>query len=624
MQHLSRIVEIDLSTKHWFFRPFPKSISSQYLAGRGVNVAILNKELSIQTDPLGADNVLVMSCGLLTGKRSPVSPRLHINARSPLTNILGSSNIGGDFGIMLKSIDIQSLIIRGISESPLYLVVTNDVISFFGADNLWGKTTWETQEILQSKYPGRNVRILTIGPAGENLNRFASIIGDFDHAAGRTGMGTVMGSKLLKAIVVQGETTQAEKLENESLQTVKMYLGAIKSSPEYKYFSNYGGAGYVKWADDLGILATRNYRQNRFDKIDQIDCKKLAKYRVRKKGCAGCPIKCKADLLIQDLQNKKCARPEFETVVNLGSKCGQGDLFQLVNHDNLCTKLGLDTISTGNAISFAMDLYQRGLLTQSDTGGLDLSWGNTESMTELIYQMAYCTGLGKILSKGVRTAAQIIGKESEEFAPHVKGLELAAYHPYNIMGTALGYAISPRGGDFSSIYASLEYTWTPDKANLEFGSTQAVNLGSIYGKSSLIRRAMLVNVALDCLGICKVPALSLIGLFDLKMELELIEKIVGLKLSPKELFDIAERIVNTERLMNYRFGITGKDDRLPKMFFSRDYVSRGKPSEPLTWMEPMKQEFYREMGWDEDGRPTPRKLMELGIDPMEHSDYPAA
>ncbi|MBT7889898.1 MAG: aldehyde ferredoxin oxidoreductase, partial [Deltaproteobacteria bacterium] len=466
-----------------------------------------------------------------------------------------------------------------------------------------------------SKYAGQDLEILAIGPAGENRTRFACIISDKDHAAGRTGMGAVMGSKNLKAIVFKKKPAPTSLTEATASEAIRQYVRTIRTSPEFLTFSEYGGAGYIKWADDLGILATRNYRQNRFESIDLIDGKKLKKKLVKSRGCRGCPVHCKAQLNLEKESQPAefSVRPEFESMVSLGSKCGLEDLDSLVKLDNCCSRLGLDTISAGNAIAFAMDLYQRGILTPEDAGGLDLSWGNAEAMMILLEKMTHREGLGAILALGVRKAAEVIDHGAEKYAPHVKGLELSAYHPYNIMGSALGYAVSNRGGDFSNIYASMEYNWSQEKALQEFGTENAVEINSIFGKAQLIKRAMLVNVALDCIGLCKVPVLSLLGKFDLVAEAELVTAITGSHTSAEELLHVGERISNLERLFNLKFGALAADDRLPQMFFDASYISSGKPTEAPDWMEFMIKMFYEEMGWCEEGRPTLQKLSQLGI-----------
>jgi aldehyde:ferredoxin oxidoreductase len=624
---LGKILEIDLTAEKWNLKACLEDTGRDYFGGRGLNVKYIYESILPGTDPYGPDNVLVMSCGVLTGTAAPVSPRLHINALSPLTGILGSSNIGGGFGTGLRSCGIQQLIIRGRASRPVYLWIDGDSIEIRNAKSLWGKDTWETQDQLKTKLGSEKLEILAIGPGGENGCGFGCIITERDHAAGRTGMGTVMGSKNLKAIVVKAPKSQvAFRPKNDFHEAIKRYLWQMKNSPEFKTMKEHGGAGYVTWADELGILATRNYRDYHFEDAERIDGKRLKENITRKHGCPRCPVQCKADLRFSTgrLKGKEAVRPEFEPMLALGAKCGLNDLQTLVYLDNLCTRLGLDSISAGTVIAFAMDLFDRGILTTSDTGGLNLNWGNGEAMETLIRQMAYSEGFGRILAKGVRQAAQIIGRGAEHYAAHIKGLEMAGYHPYNMMGTALGYSVSSRGADFSDIYATLEYKWLPDKATKVFGTPVSANPRSIQGKAELVRRSMIVGSVLDCLGLCKVPALCLICTYDLVSEAELVSALSSREIGVTELFMAGERVVNLERLFNLQHGAGISNDRLPDMFFEKEYNAGIEPSKPAEWMEPMKQEFYKIMGWDDHGNPTPEKLAELGIFSPEYKTDSAA
>ena len=616
MNFLGRILEVDLIAEKWQFTPFPRELSRQYLGGRGFNVQYLYNHLHPDTDPLGPENIILFSCGLLTGTAAPTSARLHINALSPLTGLLGSSNIGGDFGAKLRSCGIQSLIIRGKSTQPVYIWISGDTIEIRSAKSLWGLDTWQTDDQLKKKLGSEKLKILTIGPAAENGLLYGCIMTDRDHAAGRTGMGTVMGSKNLKAIVVkEHKSKKLFQTSNNGHEVIKRYIWQIKNSPHYKEVKKHGGAGYVTWADDLGILATRNYRENTFEAAEQIDGKNLEKNITRSRGCHRCPIRCKAELKFDEgrFKGTEALRPEFEPMLSLGSKCGLKDLDTLVYLDNLCSRMGMDSISAGSAIAFAMDLFERKILTLADTGGLDLSWGNGDSMEILIRQMAVGEGLGGILAMGVRRAAKAIGRGAENYAPHVKGLEIAGYHPDNIMGTALGYTVSSRGADFSDVYATLEYKWIPDEKSEAFGLPKTIDLSSIQGKAKLVRQSMIVGMVIDNLGLCKVAVLCLICAYDLVAEAALTAALTGQPVNVEELFSAGERIVNLERLFNLRYGASVADDRLPDMFFEREYNAGKKPSKPPEWMEPMKREFYHIMGWDEKGRPTEDKLSDLGL-----------
>jgi aldehyde:ferredoxin oxidoreductase len=627
MAFVGQILEIDLSAGDWKFLPYPDDLQWKYLSGRGFNVQYLYNNMPADADPLGPENILLFSCGLLTGTAAPASARLHINARSPLTGLLGSSNIGGHFGAKLRSSGIQSLIIRGKSPEPVYLWIDGDKIEIRNARSIWGLDTWQTDEQLKTKLGSEKLEIMTIGPAGESGTLFGCIMTDRDHAAGRTGMGTVMGSKNLKAIVVKEPKNKILFRASENgHEAIKRYIWQMKNSPHYKDIKKHGGAGYVKWADDLGILATRNFRENTFEAAGQIDGKNLEKNITRTRGCYRCPVRCKAELEFPEgkLKGRKAVRPEFEPMLSLGSRCGLTDLDTLVYLDNLCSRLGMDSISAGGAIAFAMDLFDRGILTPEDTGGLDLTWGNGQAMEVLIRQIAAGEGFGGILAKGVRQAARIIGRGAENYAPHVKGLELAGYHPDNIMGTALGYTVSNRGADFSDVYATLEYKWMPDEKIEEFGLPKTINLNSIQGKAALVRQSMIVGMVMDCLGLCKVPALCLICAYDLVAEAELASELTDQPVSVGDLFAAGERILNLERLINLRFGATEADDRLPDMFFEKEYNAGKQPSKPQEWMEPMKREFYAAMGWDENGRPAEKKLDQLGLLPSQNLSDSAA
>ena len=570
-------------------------------------MAYLYKKLAAKTHPFGDGNILLFSCGLLTGSSAPAASRLHVNALSPLTGILGSSNIGGYAGAWLRSCGIQSIVVKGRSVRPVLLYVDEEKGRLIDASPYWGLDSFRTQEKIEADFRDQKIKILTIGPAGENLVRFACIMSQRDHAAGRTGMGAVMGSKKLKAIVIAKGKKKPFSSSAETREAVTSYVKKIRKSAEYETFSKYGSSGYVKWADDMGIVGTRNYATSRFEFIDKIDARRLDSNVVRRSGCFHCPVQCKADLFLSsaDTVERKATRPEFEPMLNLGAKCGLDNLETIVRLDNLCSRLGLDSTSAASAVAFAMKLFEEEILSIEDAGGLSLNWGNGEAMEKLLRLIALGEGLGGILGQGVRRAAIQIGKGSDRHAAHVKGLETTAYHPGAIFGTALGYAISSRGGDYNNIYASLEYTWDKKKAEKAFGSQESVSIQSTSGKGQLIRRAVLVNIALDSLGICKVPALSLLGRFDLQDEADLASAIVGTPISADDLFQTADRIATLERLFNLRHSIQEDDHRLPPLFYA-SVDSRLTPDK----LDTMVQDFYRAMEWDPFGSPNKRKVEE--------------
>jgi len=593
------IVDINLHTQTWNIRPFPQDLITHVLGGRGFNAWFLYHELCETAVPTGAENILLFSNGLFTGTRLPTSSRIHINALSPQTGLLGSANTGGDFGASLRACQIQSLAIRGKSAAPVYLLIEHGKISFHDASHLWGLDTWDTEDALNREVRNPQAHHMIIGPGAENGAVFGCIMTDHDHAAGRTGMGTVMGSKHLKAIVVIPPEDFAPATSSSGMKAaLKRYVVQIRQAREFETMSKYGGAGQVTWANDMGILPTRNFHDTRFDKIADLDGKHLEPNITHSRGCRRCPVRCKAELKFHAGKHAATplARPEFESVLTFGPRCGVSDLEAVVYLDNLCSRMGLDSISTGGVTAFAMDLYEQGILTLYDTNGLVLQWGDVNVMETLIRQIAYQEGLGKTLAQGVRRAAQIIGRGAERFAAHVKGLELSTYNPFEIMGTALGYAVASRGGDFSHVHPSLEYRWSPEKAEQFFHTPSAVDIHSIHGKGKLVKWAMCVNAVVDSLGICKVPALALLEDFDLQREAELTSAFLGETISADGLFEVGKRIVTLERLFNLRHGATVADDTLPPMFT--------EDAEHPVPIRIMVKDFYAAMGWDTRGIPS--------------------
>ena len=600
VKQLGRLLNVDMSSRRCSFSPFPES-ALEYIGGRGFNIWYLHNNLSSGTDPLAPENILLLSCGLLTGSPAPASARLHLNGLSPLTGILGSSNIGGYAGAWLRSCDIASIIVTGRSEKPAYLYIDGNGARLKDASHLWGCDAFETQDRIKLSHKNNKLKILAIGSAGESGVRFASIMTERDHAAGRTGMGAVMGSKYLKAIVIaKGSHKYFSAVKSSQKEAVKTYLSEIRKSAEFDFFSNHGGAGYVEWVNGFGIMGSRNYSEIGVDHIEKVDTRKLKQNIVRSSGCFRCPVQCKADLKLNGKEgNTLFTRPEFEPVINLGPKCGLDDLNQIIKLDNLCGRLGVDSTSAATVMAFAMDLFQKKILSGELVGDLDLSWGNAETMEKLLYQMVEDRGLGKVLRLGVREAAEIIGNGASKYGAHVKGLELTAYHPAAIMGTALGYAVSSRGGDYNNVYASLEYSWTETEAIEEFGTKEAVNIKSITAKGKLIKKAVTANIIVDSLGLCKVPVLSLLRSFNLEHETDLINGLTGMNISKEDLFEAGEKIAALEKIFNIRHAKEDIADRLPEMFISNEKehgLTQGK-------FNIMLAEYYESMGWNENGVP---------------------
>lgn len=627
MQPLGTIFNIDLTTATISSVPFTERDGYHLLGGFGFNTWYLyqymlpkislscNRAPLAEPSALSPDNILMITPGLLTGSAVPASSRTHLSARSPLSGLMGSSNVGGHIGARLKSLDVASIIITGSASELSYLLVNEKGLSIHSCQELKGMDTRQTEKEIRKKHQDRLTEILSIGIGGENQVRYACIMHGEDHAAGRTGLGAVMGSKNLKAIVVEG-VKSPEKVDGVTRAILKEYIESIKSSlPVYDDFSRWGSAAHILPLNDAGQLGTRNYREGCMESAKEIDGRNLKQYVKKSTSCHRCPVHCKAEIKIEAGRHQGFTggRPEYETIINMGSLCGLSDPEELLYLSNLANILGIDTISTGSVIAFAMDLFDRGILTIEDTGGVELTWGNARAMERLMNQIAHQEGLGKILSKGVKLAAQIIGKGAEKFAFQTKGVEIYGGDPRGGQAMALTYAISLRGGDFTSVYPVPAFRYSAEQAQNDFGTSESINPLAAEGKGALIRKCLFVSAVVDSLGLCKVPALSIIGKFDLENESRLIHHITGMDLSSEELFTIGERIINMEKLFNIACGATVEDDSLPEVFQTDGLPEGAVMGEKVHHLSKMVQEFYSLMGWDEDGVPTKVVMARLGI-----------
>lgn len=613
MESVGRLLWVNLETGETAPDALPEEVVRQFLGGRGLNAWFLAKAIGPETDPLGPENVLILSCGLLTGTEAPASSRLHVGARSPLTGLLGSSSVGGHFGAALRAAGYQAVVVRGRAAGPVLLRITEEGASIEDAADLWGTDTRVAAARLEARF-GAGARFLVIGPAGENRVRYACIMTDTRHAAGRTGMGAVMGSKNLKAIVVTAPKVP-QTTNPHVQQIVRAYLERVRSAPRYEIYARYSNSAFVEWADQMGLLATRNYQRVRFEGAARIDGKRLIEYVTRPRSCHRCPVHCKAEIEIRQgrYAGTRGERPDIEPIVNLGAKCGLDDPEALLYLYNLAGDLGLDAISAAGVLAFAMELFERGILTEEDTGGIRLTWGDAEAMEATMRQIARREGLGAVLAEGVREAARTIGRGAEACAMHVKGMELTAYDPRGALGSALGYAVSTRGGDWTSVYALPELRWTPEEGREWFGTERAVDRLSPEGKGEMVKWTMVVSAVLDSIGMCKVPVLSVLGDFRLKNEAELVSALTGWEMDAGELALVGERILNLERLLALRLGAGPEDDDLPDRF-AEERISDPGPTQGMTVnVRQMVVDFYEAMGWDRMGRPPSERLQALGL-----------
>jgi aldehyde:ferredoxin oxidoreductase len=586
-----------------------------YLGGRGLAAYVLLKHLPASVEPLDPGNILVFSPGLLSGTRMITTGRLHIGARSPLTGLLGSSNGGGTFAAELKACGILSLIVTGRADKPVFINVRGEKVTVEDATSAWGMKTREARAKLKELAGDGEAKAILIGPAGENLAAVGCVATEAGHAAGRTGMGAVMGSKNLKGVVARKQTASSGHTPEEAVRAVKKYVAELKSLSCWEEWSTDGSSTSVSWTDRLGACGVKNFRQVTFEGIATACGSAYRDLLLKHHSCYNCPVHCRALVRIDRGRHAGFTgdRGEYEPLSMWGPRCGNPDGLESIYLCNLCDDYGIDSFETGCLVAFAMDLFERGILTEKDTDGLELTWGNVKAMEEMVHRIANRrTWLGNALAAGIRRAAEIIGRGAENYAYHVKGLSLPIMDPRGFKGSGLGYAVASRGADFGQVYAKPEYAFTPEQARAAYGTEKAADRLSEEGKAVMVRQCLCANAAVDSLGICKIPEFAMLLDFDLSRAAEVLSAFAGETITGADLLKTGERIVNAERLFNFRFGATGSDDALPEKFL-REPVPDGPSKGSVVRLRPMLKELYSLMGWEEDGSVSEAKKEELGL-----------
>lgn len=604
---------VDLSNNEVKIFPTPEDIVSKYLGGKGFCLAVLYNELkSLESrgvsvrdiNALGPENVLVIATGPATGiPNFPTPGRFHVMAlKSPLTGSVASANSGGDFGPYLKFAGYDALIIKGASEHPVYISINNGEVEVHNASHLWGKTVLDTDITLKKSVSGRFVSVLTIGPAGENLVLFASIMNGYRSAA-RTGVGAVMGSKKLKAIIVSSSTTEHIRVadpEHFKEASRKSYDKHKENLVTSTLLGAYGTASAVNLVNQMGILPYKNFQYGYHEGAENISGERITEnYLIRRSACWGCMIACGRVTRVKSgpYQILKTEGPEFETIALLGSSTGVDDLEAIIKANHLCNDLGLDTISMGSTIATAMELYEKGYINSEITEGLEYKFGNASVIVESVWRTAYKAGFGKYLALGSKRLASYFN--APQFSMSVKGLEIPAYDPRGSKGMGLGYATANRGGCHVTGYVfNAEALGIPEK----------LDPLSIEGKAKWVKWfqdfASVVNSTANCLF-----STYALGPSDYA---ELLSAVTGLSFSEEKIMQIGERIYNLERFIMSKYGFTDKDDTLPERFL-KEPMSEGSAKGHVVELDIMKEEYYKLRGWV-NGVPTLEKLRELEID----------
>jgi aldehyde:ferredoxin oxidoreductase len=593
-RYVGKTLKIDLSSQRTTIEPLDLDLRERFIGGRGLGAKILYDSLSPGTAPFSPDNIIILATGPLTGTSAPGS-KLSIVSKSPATGGYGDSAIGGHIGPEIRYAGYDVIVIKGRSPEPAYLWINNDRVEFRDASHLWGQGTLATEKHLKDEF-GEDAQVLCIGPGGEKLVRIACICHAQGRQAGRTGMGALLGSKNLKAIVVRGDggirLADPEAFQEKVIELRRQIL----DNPIAMHMHEYGTAGHVLMSNRDACLPTRNYQSGVFEHAEAISGEAMKEQIVvGHRACLGCTMSCSK---LSRVEGLSLEGPEYETLAMLGANCGIGNLAAVVRANVLCNDLGIDTISTGNIIAFTIECYERGIIGDDDTGGLALSFGDEEAYFKLINMIGKREGIGDILAEGVREAARRFGKGSERFAMHSKGLEQSAYETRGGAGQVLAYAVNDRGADHNRI-------WT---GKFFIGEQRHTT----EGKAEMVMHHQCTRSAPDIMGVCRFISYHI----DFDDYGELITAATGIETSGADIMQAAERAFNLTRAFNLREGFTRADDHVPSRVLEEplpDGPTQGafvKRSD----FEKMLDEFYEISGWDRTGTPSEAKLRELGLE----------
>jgi len=618
-----KILHVNLSTKkHWEEEP-SEIFYRTYLGGRSLALYYMLKEMKPNVDPFSPDNKLIFATSVIVGTYAPSIVRYTVCAKSPLTGAQGESEAGGYWGPELKKAGYISIIIDGSSPTPVYLWVTDGKVEIRDAKHIWGKDTATAQDAIKKELNDNRIRVAVIGSAGENLVRFANICNELTHFNGRNGLGAVMGSKNLKAIAVRGHEPLNIFDEDRLKEITKNINQRSSTHPITQSFKEFGTMGGIRSKYEEGWLPTKNYTTGYFEGGENITAEVLNKKMLKKAGsCYGCPVSCKRVVEYRDSDiniDPVYGGPEYETAVALGSLCGVDDIRYVAKGNELCNKYTLDTISTGMAISFAMQCFEEGILTSSDTDGLELKFGNKKAMLCIIEKIAKREGIGNVLAEGTLRAAKKIGLGALNFVHQVKGQEIPFQDPRISSGLGLQFALSDNGADhvkaaYDPFFTNEESLGLKELSGL--GILEPVSLRDISEKKvRLFKTGNIYYSLLDTLGVCifgYVPE----GIGTIEELRELIHSITGWRMTWYELMKAGERSINMARMFNLREGFSSSDDKIPEVFY-KDFIDGpldGTGKVDRGEFEKALQLRYQLMNWDKNGVPNKGKLIELGLE----------
>ncbi len=610
--YTGKILIADLTAKKVREEWLPDGLYREFIGGAGLGVRLLYERQSGKVDPLGQQNILGFMPGLLSGTIVPGSSRLTVVSKSPLTGSWGDTNVGGSIALEIKRAGYDGILFHGISPQPVYLLIHQGKAELRDASHLWGKDTVKTEEMLREEIGDVRLRVLCIGPAGEKLSLLSAVITEAKEgrAAGRAGLGAVMGSKHLKAIAVRGhnEVPVADKTRVSELR--KRFVDTVKATeiPFIKVLKVGGTSGYTHPFVNAGATPFKNWSMlgpESMPSYEPFD-NRINQHVVRRHACATCPIGCGATLKSEEIGGE-WDRPEYETVAAFGPMCLNNDIFTVIKANDICNRYGIDTISTGNVIAFAMECYEQGIITKQDTDGIELKWGNGPAIVAMVEKIAEREGFGAILADGVKRSAERIGHRADEFAIHVGGQELGYHDPRQIPARGTSYICDPTPGRHTTfLVGRISEAGGLAGPYPEFFESK-IELRD-YGRKSLIYgKCAKYEQVFTSAGLCKFvmfqPGFPLI---------EFISAVTGWEFNLDELEVIGERIQTLRQLFTIREGINPKELRLPQRV-SQPATTGPFKDVPVDF-DLLRQQYYEAMGWDpETGHPVESRLKELGL-----------
>lgn len=596
--YAGKILRVDLSKKEVNLRKLPEEMCREYIGGKGFGAKILLEELKPKIDAYHPANLLVFATGPVNGLMLSGAAKFCAVFKSPLTGIWGESQCGGYFAPQLKRAGYGMIIIQGKSRTPVYITIEDENVEIRDAAHLWGKDTFETEDIIKKDH-GENFEGLSIGPAGENLVRYACITHARGRQFGRCGAGAVMGSKRLKAVAVHG-IGSIEVAKPDELDAFRRELNE-KIKERLKSLTEYGTPAIMALTNTTGTLPTRYWTQGEFEGFEKINAEAMKKKLVeRSKACFACAVACgKISKVIKVpyvlplgsfaiLKEAEVEGPEYETLFALGSLCGNDNLESIATTNEICDRLGIDTISAGNTLAFAMECYEKEIITKEDTGGIELTFGNHKAMITTLRKIAYREGFGNILAEGVKKASEIIGKGSQKFAVHVKGLEPPGYDPRGLKGVALAYAVSCRGACHLRHMA-----YRPNLTGSHPFREGKIDRLAYEGQAEMVKEQEDFYTIIDSMVLCKFVCLPTIGPILWQELTKLYSIITGIEVGVKDLLMVAERINNLVRSFNLREEISRKDDVLPERFMKEPLKGQVVEKEKL---DKMLDHYYKLRG----------------------------